>query len=42
MLAVPSAATIHVLFREIWNSTRSPAALAKDPTIQGDDPLTST
>jgi len=42
MLAVPSAATFHVLFREIWNSTRSPAALAKDPTILGDDPLSST
>jgi len=24
LLAVPAAATIHVLFREIWNSTRSP------------------
>jgi predicted PurR-regulated permease PerM len=37
MLAVPSAATCHVLFREIWNSTRSPAAAAKDP----DDPLSA-
>jgi predicted PurR-regulated permease PerM len=41
MLAVPSAATGHVLFREIWNSTRSPGALAKDPTITGDDPLSA-
>jgi len=24
LLAVPAAATLHVLFREIWNSTRSP------------------
>lgn len=26
MLAVPAAATIHVLFREIWNSTRPPTS----------------
>ena len=32
MLAVPSAATFHVLFREIWNSTRSPAA--RDPRLE--------
>jgi hypothetical protein len=31
-----------VLFREIWNSTRSPGALAKDPTITGDDPLSAS
>jgi predicted PurR-regulated permease PerM len=41
LLAVPSAATFHVLFREIWNSTRSPSILAKDPTIIDDDPLRS-
>jgi len=42
MLAVPSHATFHVLFREIRNSTRSPLALAQDPTILGDDPLSSS
>ena len=30
LLAVPSAATIHVLFREIWNSTASPPGVIQD------------
>ncbi|HUY16778.1 MAG TPA: AI-2E family transporter [Acidimicrobiales bacterium] len=29
LLAVPSAATIHVLFREIWNSTASPPGVVQ-------------
>ncbi|MFZ0768368.1 MAG: AI-2E family transporter [Acidimicrobiales bacterium] len=41
LLAIPAAATFHVLFREIWNSTRSPSILQKDPTISNDDPLSS-
>jgi predicted PurR-regulated permease PerM len=30
LLAVPSAATIHVLFREIWNSTASPPGVVQE------------
>ncbi|MHB8378370.1 MAG: AI-2E family transporter [Acidimicrobiales bacterium] len=30
MLAVPSAATAHVLFREIWNSTASPPGVIQE------------
>jgi predicted PurR-regulated permease PerM len=36
MLAVPGAATIHVLFREIWNSTRPPSGHVASP-FPGDD-----
>jgi predicted PurR-regulated permease PerM len=32
LLAVPSAATIHVLFREIWNSTGSPPGVVQELT----------
>ena len=36
MLAVPAAATIHVLLREIWNSTRPPSGHVVSP-FSGDD-----
>jgi len=39
MLAVPGAATIHVLFREIWNSTRPPSGRATS-AFAGDDVTT--
>jgi predicted PurR-regulated permease PerM len=37
MLAVPGAATIHVLFREIWNSTRPPPSHHASPRSNNDD-----
>lgn len=38
LLAVPSAATIHVLFREVWNSTRLPSGATAVDAID-DDPF---
>jgi predicted PurR-regulated permease PerM len=38
LLAVPTAATIHVLFREIWNSTRYPTGDTAAEAID-EDPL---
>jgi predicted PurR-regulated permease PerM len=36
LLAVPSAATIHVLFREVWNSTSSPPGVVQVLTNKND------
>ncbi|HVA53438.1 MAG TPA: AI-2E family transporter [Acidimicrobiales bacterium] len=36
LLAVPTAATIHVLFREIWNSTASPPGVISDLSNETD------
>ena len=36
MIAIPAAATIHVLFREIWNATRSPSVHLASPDSSSD------
>ena len=36
LLAVPTAATIHVVFREVWNATQSPASVVNDLTNDTD------
>jgi predicted PurR-regulated permease PerM len=36
LLAVPTAATIHVLFREVWNATQSPTGVVDDLTNKSD------